>query len=214
MKVRIPRDYLTLPEVQERWGLPPGSLDLHRAILKAIVRPSLFLSDELAMALPGGPLQTGERSPVHGLVYVQCLRQTGAFDCVVSAVSYARDPVDDGALFLLDRPLSMADLFAQAVVMREDVEAAEQLAASGQDLSTKERGSLLKMLSILAFEAYRCDPQQRSNAAAQISEAGAGMGLGISEGTALKFLRMAFAEYPPGRRPSAIAVRAAQLPHA
>lgn len=213
MSARIPADYLTLHELCERWKIPAGALDLHRAILKGILRPSLFLSGELAMALPGGPLQAGERSPVHGFVYVQCLRQTGAFDCEVSAVSYARDPENDSALFLLDQPLTMAALFAQAVVMAEDVEAAErQLAGSAQDLSTKERGSLLRLVSIMLVDAYRYDPGRRSAIAAEISQAGAGMGVGISEGTALKFLRMALAEYPP-ELPSAIAPRPAQLAH-
>ncbi|WP_326538499.1 hypothetical protein [Pseudorhodoferax sp.] len=215
MRVCVPADYLTLHEVRERWKLPADSLDVHRAVLKGILRPSLFCSGELAMALPGGPLQAGERVPVVGFVYVQCLRQTDAFDCEVAAVSRERDPVDDGALFLLGQPLAMADLFAQAVVMAEDVEAAEQqLAANGQELGAKERGSLLRLISIMLADGYRYDPERRSAVAAEICTAGAGMGLGISEGTALKFLRMAVAEYPPERVPSAFAPRAAQLPHA
>lgn len=215
MSIRIPSDYLTLHEVRERWKLPADSLGVHRAVLKGILRPSLFCSGELAMAMPGQQLQTGERAPVHGFVFAQCLQQTGAFDCMVPAVSCARDPQDNSALFLLDTPLTMADLFAQAVVMAEDVEAAEQqLQAGGHDLSTKEHGSLLKMLSVVIFETYRCDPQQRNSVAAEISKAGADLGLSISEGTALKFLRMAAAEYPPERKPSAFAPRVVQLPHA
>lgn len=215
MAIRIPADYLTLHELRERWKLPADSLDVHRAVLKGILRPSLFCSGELAMALPGGPLQAGERVPVFGFAWVQCLRQTGAFDCEVSAVSRIRDPDDDGALLLLDTPLTMADLFAHAVVMAEDVEAAEQqLAASAHELSTKERGSLLRLVSIMLADGYRYHPERRSAVAAEISEAGAAMGLAIAEGTALKFLRMAAAEYPPDRAPSAFAPRAAQLPHA
>jgi hypothetical protein len=201
---------MVLSELRERWKLPADSLDLHRAILKGILRPSLFCSGELAMALPGQQLQAGERAPVHGFVFAQCLQQTGAFDCMVPAVSYARDPQDNSALFLLDTPLTMAGLFAQAVVMAEDVEAAEQqLAAGGQDLSTKERVSLLRLVSIMLVDAYRYEPGRRNAIAAEISEAGAGLGLGISENTALKYLRMAFAE----NLPSAIAPRPAQLPH-
>lgn len=135
-----------------------------------------------------------------GWAYVQGLRQVGAFDCMASAVSLTKDPQGDGDLFALNEPLSMADLFSVGVVMADDLEEAERhLAAPAQDLTTKERGSLLKLLSIMLADGYRYDPQNRSTVAAEICEAGADMGLSISENTVLKFLRQALAEHPPER---------------
>ncbi|PZP95527.1 MAG: hypothetical protein DI587_22250 [Variovorax paradoxus] len=198
MSIRIPADYLTLHEVRERWKLPADSLDVHRAILKGILRPSVFVMADLVVA--HSPLQTysdaGERHSVRGFCYVQGLQQTGTFDCAVPAVSYAADPQSGGALYLVDRPLTMDDLFAQAVVMLEDVVAAENMLMP-EDLTTKEYNSVLKLITIAAADGYGYSPNARSSVPSELCEAGTKLGIDISENTVRKILRQAFEQFAP-----------------
>lgn len=198
MAIRITRDYHTLAEIRERWRLQPESFDLQRAILAGLLRLSFFINADLVpVRVEGaGYVVAGEAESVHGLCFAQGMQQTGVFDCTVSMVSRSRDLQEGDTFYLLETPMTMAELLDQCVVMAEDLAIAEE-AVAHDDLSTKERHSMLKLLAITVFEWYGGRPADRSSATTEICDAGAKWGLSISENTVRKLLRQALDQFPP-----------------
>lgn len=206
MAIRITRDYHTLTEIRERWKLQPESFDLHRAILAGLLRLSFFVNADLVpVRVEGaGYVVAGEAESVHGLCFAQGMQQTGVFDCSVSMVSRSRDLQEGDTFYLLETPMTMAELLDQCVVMAEDLAIAEEI-ATPDDLSTKEQHTMLRLLAIALVDGYGVVPGERSAASAEIAGAGERLGLPISENSVRKMARRAFEQFPPQQMDDAAA---------
>jgi hypothetical protein len=106
-----------------------------------------------------------------------------------------------GRIFLAPNPPSLAGVRDDGVVMLSDLRAAEaRLRAldDGEGLSTKEERSLLKLMSIMLYDFYRFDAQERrSDVIARLVKIGKEVGLPIADGTARRWARKAQFDFPP-----------------
>lgn len=198
------RDYLTMPEVAAKWRATDP--EMCRAVLKGLLRPSLYLDARLRRAVvnEAGELEAagGDVETVRGWHYLTPIQQVGALDCRVQTVAVLHATVPGTVIWLLERPLDMRDLMAQAVVMAEDLTHAETLLEAEchwqqRSGKTKEFRSVLNVLSIVLAEAYRYDPRLRSQIPREITEAGEQHGIPVSAGTVAKWIKEAIEQFPP-----------------
>lgn len=202
MKIAIEPDYLTFPEIARRWRLAPGSFDLHRVVMKNILKPCVLVATDLQPLSinEGGALvpdergdrnATGWRYPIH-----QCQVQTAAFEARYPVVS---DMAEDGPgrrFWELAIPITLSDVLTHGVAMYGDLLDAEQ-AIKPQGGNTKEENKRLTLISVMLADAYRWDPRQPNGLARELSQSARKLGLAISDGTCLKHMRQAFDEFPP-----------------
>lgn len=202
-------DYYTLAEVAERWRISPDSLMLRRAILRGVLKPCLWVPevemhrmelDEAGCPVhvteAGEPLMTrvgGWLYPWHAFHVL-----TAPFAALFPYVT-DRPDLDGAQIFAASTPIALADILSDAVVMAPDLEAAESETnrRDPNDLSTKEEGTVLRVLSAALADCFAYNPTERSDFASHISKAGAKVGIRVSDGSVLKWARRAYNEYPP-----------------
>lgn len=204
MKLDQLRDYLTMPEIAVKWKA--SDPEMCRAVLKGLLRPSLYLNERLQRAnvTEAGSIQLaeGEADHVHGWHYVAPIQQVGALDCTAQTVAVVQEVMPGAAMWVLPKALTMVDLMKNAVVMAEDLhhaEAALEAETHWQQRSaqTKETNSILNTLSAVLADAYRYDPRVRSSIAREITEASERNGHALSQGTVTKWIREAIEQFPP-----------------
>lgn len=215
-------DYVTAEEVAERWRLRPGSWMLHRAIMRGVLKPCIFLpgvdlirmkldKDGKAVACMDGDAAVVEH--VKGWLYPwhEFKEQTAPFDALFPIVSDMCELAEGAQLYALEAPISLAALLASGCVMMPDLLEAETH-VKPQEPSTKELNKQLCMISTLLADGYRYDPRQPSGLASEISKAARAHGISLSDGTALKYMRQAFEQFPPSymAEPLPETVKAAQ----
>lgn len=205
MKLTVKRDYWTFAELAERWGVDPSSHDLRRTVLSGLIRPALFVRGRFARvvitegAAPSPVLsEVGSAvvDDVCGWVYLHDPAQVDAFEVTFHAIS--KDPTgDSGEMWELPAPRTLSELLADAVVMDSNMRDAEAVLGNVEDLSTKEKDSLLKLVAIMCADGYGWRNEPRSDVPTGIADAGKQLGISVSDGTVLKFLRMAWSSFPP-----------------
>lgn len=214
-------DYLTVAEVAERWKLPANSLYLNRAVMRRVLKVCTWVrGDYGAMALKAGqfaPLLDADEQPLMRQVNAWCYpagaSQIGSFEM---SYSMAFDNSgDEPVYYALERPLLLSELLTVGVVMPDDLDAAEEVLKPHQAESwqaktaaTKEKQSLLRILSAVLDDAYRYDPRQSTESSevlAAIQKASTATGKPMHPQTIAKYLQQSVSDYPPQymTRPSA-----------
>lgn len=205
-KINVPRDYLSPSELLTRWGIAHGTWDLHHAIIKGLLRPCILITGDYQRATMDS---AGVPQPLHasGVPVVERLRgwlypsagvQVDKFEMVYTAVRDMATAQEDTAFYLLPEPVTLTYIMDNGVVMMADVEDAERgmRGSTIDELSTKERDSLLKLTSIyLASLGY--DTRYRNHAIPAVCRQAEAHGISISENTVSKYARMAFGSHPP-----------------
>lgn len=208
MTVKIPREYLSMPELADRWKLKPTSWDIHYAIIQGLLKPCVLVPQgqlQKAAIESGAPVpMVDENGPVTEFVggwhFPVLDHQTGAYEAIYQGV--ADHPVlsDESTVYLLPQPLTLSYIMGHGVARMEQIEAVE-LDCDGRtadDLATKEKDSLLKMLSVILFDAYGLqNPYEKSPVPKEIAGISKKLGVKISDGTVLKYARMAYDECKP-----------------
>lgn len=198
------RDYLTMPEIAVKWKA--SDPEMCRAVLKGLLRPSLYLNHTLQRVevSEDGEFQMadGEVERVTGWHYLAPIRQVGALDCTAQTVSVVNEAMPGAAMWALEKPMQMADVLRDGVVMAEDLvqaEAALEAESHWQQRSgkTKEFNSVLNALSIVLADAYHYDPRVRSSLVRELTEAGEKYDIALSSGTISKWIQEAVEQYPP-----------------
>jgi hypothetical protein len=202
-------DYYTLAEVAERWKIKPDSLMLRRAILRGVLKPCLWVPEvemhrmELnELGRPAHATEAGDPATVRAGGWLYPWYAFHVLTAPFAALfPYMADGphLDDAAIFAPTTPISLADILNDGVVMAPDLEAAEA-ETNRRDpsvLSTKEEGTVLRILSATLADCFAYNPTERSDFASHISKAGAKVGIRVSDGSVLKWARRAYNEYPP-----------------
>lgn len=198
------RDYLTMPEIAMRWKATDP--EMCRGVLKGLLRPSVYLNGTYRRAHidEGGQaeLVEGEGEQLTGWHYLTSIQQVGALDCTAQLVSVVHEALTGACVWALPRPLTMRDVMQEAVVMADDILAAEAAMDAEthwqqRSAKTKEFNSVLNILSIVLADTYRYDPRVRSSVAREITEAGENNGHAVSSGTVSKWIQEAIEQFPP-----------------
>jgi hypothetical protein len=208
--LKIPRKYWTLDELRAKWKLAPDSPDLHRLVMDGILKPCVMLATELhPVAVEDGNavILRDQLELVSGQwLYPVYPRQVEAFNCVYECVADMALPVAGSTLWGLPATLTLNDVMRSAVVMAEDVQAAEiELRREGarrnveeDELSVKHERTRDKMLVALAVETIGWDPaSERSTGAARLVEIAEGLGLPVSVNAVKDHLRLAWDRCQP-----------------
>lgn len=119
------------------------------------------------------------------------------FEAVFSFVTDSANPVEGSGLWALPEPLTLSQLMAGAVVMAADLADAEAVLKFDGTMGTKEVNSVLKLVSIMAYDGFGWRNAGGSPVVAELVGIGKSIGVDISEGTVLKVLRMAWSAYTP-----------------
>lgn len=204
MKLHQLRDYLTMPEIAVRWKATDA--EMCRGVLKGLLRPSVYLNGTFRRAQihesGQAELVEGAGERLTGWHYLTSIQQVGALDCTAQLVSIVHEAMPGACVWALERPMTMRDVMEEAVVMAEDILAAEALMDGEthwqqRSAKTKEFNSVLNILSIVLADAYRYDPRVRSSVARELTEAGEEHGIPVSNGTVSKWLQEAIEQFPP-----------------
>jgi hypothetical protein len=213
MKFDAITDYLLISEIRGRWGLASDSLMLHRAVMKGVLKVRMWLNGTFQSATPDddGTLVPDfvDGAPVVGDVNAWCCiaggQQTDAFEAVYS---YAMQATAGGPRYwVLHEPCPLSRLLTSGVVMLDDLEQAEAILKPGEaekwqakSAATKEMGSMLRLISAMAADAYAYDPRKKERLATLecLQSATSMAGEKPMHGqTIAKYLDRAFSEYPP-----------------
>jgi hypothetical protein len=206
-------DYLLVSEIRGRWGLPPGSMMLHRAVMKDVLKVCMWLNGPFQMAKPDGkgalvPVVEDGR-PVGGEVNAWCYPvQKVQIDAFEFAYSYALDLTNGTPQYWrLPNPCLLSEMLEDGVVMLQDLAEAEAVlkpdgaekwqAKSG---ATKEVGSMLRLISAMAADGYAYDPRKKTRQETILCLQGASARDGekpMHAQTIVKYLDRAISDYPP-----------------
>jgi hypothetical protein len=199
------RDYLIMSEIAVRWKATDP--EMCRAALKGLLKPSLYLNACLrpVVVSQAGSIEAvpdADTEQVVGWHYLTPIQQVGALDCTASTVAVVSVTLPGTSMWALDKPLSMREVMAEAVVMAEDLAQAEavmeeQTHWQQRSGKTKEFNSVLNVLSIVLADCYRYDPRGRSATAREIAEAGERFGIPVSANTVAKWIKQATSEFAP-----------------
>jgi hypothetical protein len=206
-------DYLLVSEVRGRWGLPPGSMMLHRAVIKDVLKVCMWLNGSFQVAVPeaAGTLVavSDDGRPVGGQVNAWCYPvgkvQVDAFEF---SYSYALDLTDGNPRYWrLPKPCLLSEMLEDGVVMLQDLAEAEAVLKpdgtekwQAKSAATKEVGSMLRLISAMAADAYAYDPRQktRQETIQCLQAASARDGeKPMHAQTIVKYLDRAISDYPP-----------------
>ena len=199
MKIKIQRPYYTLPELAQKWSL--SGLDLQRAIMAGSVKPCVMLDEYLhpVAVVDGAPVVLREAAPikVRKWLYPVYPVQIEPFNFRFEMLCDMAEPVEGCTLYGLPQPLTLVDLMGHpldAVVMLEDMQQAEAAlrpVGDDDDLATKEKNTLSRMLVTMYVTTYGWDPRnddERSEGLTSLIRSAEGLGLPISYNTARKHL--------------------------
>lgn len=200
-------DYVTPEEVAERWRLRSGSWMLHRAILRGVLKPCIFLAgvdlirmeldqEGKAVAYKDGDTPVIEHAKGWFYPWHEFKEQSAPFDALFPVVSDMCELVEGARLYALSAPISLGTLLATGCVMMPDLLHTEKQ-LKPLEPGTKELNKQLCMISTLLAECYRYDPREPSGLASELSKAARTHGIALSDGTALKYMRLAYEQFPP-----------------
>ncbi len=177
MAIRIPtRNYLTFPELQERWQCSEN--DLKFAIISSELKPSVRLPGkhivltweesalgrwEISEYYPGD-LGYRLEIEVRAWQYLQEPMQTEPFDCQFKLVSDDRNPdkseIPFSCWYALPAIMKLSDVMNSGVFLLEEVARYEMKHGDDSDsvkeekpLATRERDTLLTIIAALAKAA-------------------------------------------------------------
>jgi hypothetical protein len=206
-------DYYVLDEVRARWELPPGSMAIHRAVMKDVLKVCMWLNGPFqpAQLSDGGklvPMTNEDGSPAVGEINAWCYmlgaRQIDAFEL---EYSYALDCSGDVPRYwLLQEPCLLSRVLTEGVVMVHDLYTAETVvgppgaeAWQARSAATKEKASMLRLISALAADAYWYDPRRKDCHAVESLQAETTRQAGkpMHAQTIVKYLDMAISDFPP-----------------
>lgn len=207
-------DYYLISEIRGRWNLAPGSMAIHRAVMKDVLKVCMWVKGPFQSAQMGEdgrlvPVVNEDGTPAVGTVNAWCYmlepRQVDAFEF---EYFYARDDSgDEPRYWKLQEPCLLSRVLDEGVVMLHDLCTAETVVKpagaamwQAKSAATKERASILRLLSAMAADAYGYDPRRPEHRG--IIEA-------LQEATApdderpmhaqtiAKYLDMAISDFPP-----------------
>ncbi|MBA3773995.1 MAG: hypothetical protein H0X13_16340 [Ramlibacter sp.] len=208
--LKIPRKYWTLAELRGKWKLPPESPDLQRLVMDGILKPCLMLATDLHPVVVQDGQAVVLRDQLQAVsgrwLYPVYPKQVEPFNCVYECLSDMALPVEGSTLWGVPVPLTLDDVMRSAVVMADDVQAAEaELRKEGarrniedDELSVKQERTRDKMLVSLAVETLGWEPaSDRSNGATRLAEIAEGLGLKVSVNAVKEHLRLAWERCTP-----------------
>lgn len=204
MEIAIPCEYLSMEEVAARWRLKPGSWDLHRAILGRYLSPCILL---VGAALPMSRQEDGrfvpDGEPDHfasGWLYPCHGQQTNTWEAVYPVLSDRPEGTEGARFWALPHDVvNLSSVVAHGVVMAKDLERAEaSLRPQSGDYTTKEENSMLRLLRVVLWAAYKQNPLEKSDLVSNVIEDAKAQGIKIAPGTVRKYAREAFTNFGEG----------------
>lgn len=207
-------DYYLISEIRGRWNLAPGSMAIHRAVMKDVLKVCMWLKGPFQPAQVGAdgklaPVVMEGGAPAVGSVNAWCYmlepRQVDAFEF---EYFYARDDSgDEPRYWKLQEPCLLSQMLEEGVVMVHDLCTAETVVNppgaemwQAKSAATKERASILRLLSAMAADVYGYDPRrpEHRDVIETLQKAtAAGDERPMHAQTIAKYLDMAISDFPP-----------------